>query len=63
MKPTVPADDDEELSELDVEEVNQSMDSMGSLEIQNGKPRFSTRNDLYDLIAGFQLSTRYIIQL
>jgi hypothetical protein len=63
MKPTVPADDDEELSELDVEEVNQSMDSMGSLEIQNGKPQFSTRNDLYDLIAGFQLSTRYIIQL
>ena len=63
MKPTVPADDDEELSELDVEEVNQSMDSMGSLEIQNGKPQFSTRNDLYNLIAGFQLSTRYIIQL
>ncbi|CAL1156249.1 unnamed protein product [Cladocopium goreaui] len=30
MKPTVPADDDEELSELDVEEVNQSMDSMGN---------------------------------
>ena len=44
MQPTVP---DEELGELDVEEVNSSMDSMGSLESRNGKPQFSTRNDLY----------------
>ena len=52
MKPTVPADD--ELSELDVEEVNQSMDSMGCLDNRNPKPLFSSRNDLnnglYDLI-------------
>lgn len=44
MKPTLP---DEEMSELDVEEVNSSMDSMGSLESRNGKPQFSTRNGLY----------------